>query len=41
MPAEPAIKRGVEKTDFIQIDRATYDACIDQRDYRPKKGAKP
>jgi uncharacterized LabA/DUF88 family protein len=29
-------RRGVEKTDWIQIDRATYDACLDRRDYRPK-----
>jgi len=29
-------RRGVDKTDWIFIDRATYDACIDRRDYRPK-----
>ncbi len=29
-------RRGVEKTDWIRIDRATYDACLDRRDYRPK-----
>jgi uncharacterized LabA/DUF88 family protein len=28
--------RGVDKTDWIPIDRATYDGCIDPRDYRPK-----
>lgn len=27
-------RRGVEKTDWIRIDRATYDACLDRRDYR-------
>ncbi len=27
-------RRGVEKTDWIKIDRATYDACLDRRDYR-------
>lgn len=27
-------KRGIEKTDWIAIDRASYDACLDQRDYR-------
>jgi uncharacterized LabA/DUF88 family protein len=30
-------KRGIDKTDWIRIDRATYDSCIDHRDYRPKK----
>lgn len=30
-------KRGIDKTDWIKIDRATYDACLDHRDYRPKK----
>lgn len=42
-PSSPASRnrRGIEKTDWIKIDRATYDACIDPRDYRPKKGAKP
>lgn len=29
-------RRGIEKTDWIRIDRATYDACLDRRDYRPK-----
>jgi len=29
-------RRGIDKTDWIRIDRATYDACIDPRDYRPK-----
>ena len=28
-------KRGVDRTDWIRIDRATYDACLDLRDYRP------
>jgi len=37
-PVSPTItnRRGVNKTDWIQIDRATYDACIDPADYRPK-----
>ncbi len=26
--------RGVDKTDWIRIDQALYDACIDPRDYR-------
>ena len=28
--------RGVNGTDWLKIDRATYDACIDPSDYRPK-----
>jgi uncharacterized LabA/DUF88 family protein len=42
-PKSPAVKhwRGVEKTDWIPIDRATYDACIDARDYRPKPPSAP
>ncbi len=27
-------RRGVNKTDWIPIDRATYDACLDPNDYR-------
>ena len=27
-------RRGIDKTDWIRIDRATYDACLDRRDYR-------
>jgi uncharacterized LabA/DUF88 family protein len=26
--------RGINKTDWIQIDRQTYDSCIDPNDYR-------
>ncbi len=29
-------RRGIDKTDWIRVDRATYDACLDRRDYRPK-----
>ena len=29
-------KRGINGTDWIQIDRALYDSCLDARDYRPK-----
>jgi uncharacterized LabA/DUF88 family protein len=38
-PASPASKnvKGIYRTDWIKIDRATYDGCIDSRDYRPKK----
>ena len=30
-------RRGINKTDWIPIDRATYEACLDRRDYRPKR----
>jgi hypothetical protein len=33
-------RRGIDKTDWIPIDRATYDACIDYRDYRIKDSRK-
>lgn len=38
-PSSPAFKntKGVNRTDWIKIDRSTYDSCIDPRDYRPKK----
>lgn len=26
--------RGINKTDWIKIDKTLYDACIDRRDYR-------
>jgi uncharacterized LabA/DUF88 family protein len=37
-PASPAFRntRGIDKTDWAKIDKATYDSCIDTRDYRPK-----
>lgn len=37
-PVSPTSKntRGINKTDWIKIDRALYDSCIDPRDYRPK-----
>jgi len=37
-PVSPTIrnKRGIDRTDWIQIERATYDQFIDQRDYRIK-----
>lgn len=40
-PSSPTVsnERGINKTDWIAIDRATYDACIDHRDYRPKRSA--
>ncbi len=37
-PCTPNSKiRGINKTDWIRIDQATYDLCIDQRDYRPRR----
>jgi len=30
-------RRGIDKTDWISIDRKIYDACIDWHDYRPKQ----
>jgi uncharacterized LabA/DUF88 family protein len=30
-------RRGINRTEWITIDRATYDACLDPNDYRPKK----
>jgi uncharacterized LabA/DUF88 family protein len=37
-PVSPVVPkpRGINGTDWIKIDRATYDACLDTRDYRPK-----
>jgi hypothetical protein len=37
-PFSPASlnRRGINTSDWIRIDRATYDACLDKRDYRPK-----
>lgn len=29
--------RGINRTDWIKIDKATYDLCIDPRDYRPPR----
>jgi uncharacterized LabA/DUF88 family protein len=38
-PVSPAArnKRGINSTDWVPIDRALYDRCLDPRDYRPKK----
>ena len=37
-PVSPTARnrRGINSTDWIPVDRAAYDACIDPRDYRPK-----
>lgn len=36
-PFSPTVdnRRGINKTDWIRIDRALYEQCIDPRDYRP------
>jgi uncharacterized LabA/DUF88 family protein len=38
-PVSPVVKktRGINKTDWVRIDRTTYDTCLDSRDYRPAK----
>lgn len=38
-PTSPAAKhfRGINNTQWVKIDRAIYDQCIDTRDYRPKQ----
>jgi len=42
-PTSPSVpnRRGVDKTDWIRIDRATYDACLDRRDYRRRDPPPP
>lgn len=42
-PTSPTTRniRGIDKTDWIHIDRATYDSCIDPRDYRTTPQASP
>ena len=30
-------RRGIQKTDWMRLDKATYDACLDRRDYRLKE----
>jgi uncharacterized LabA/DUF88 family protein len=29
-------RRGIDGTDWIQLDQTLYDSCLDLRDYRPK-----
>jgi hypothetical protein len=38
-PDDPSGKRsrGMNRTDWIRIDKATYDKCLDPTDYRPKR----
>ncbi|HMO77144.1 MAG TPA: NYN domain-containing protein [Sphingopyxis sp.] len=36
-PVSPTFRvRGIDKTDWIKLDRQLYDRCLDKRDYRPK-----
>jgi uncharacterized LabA/DUF88 family protein len=34
-------RRGVNRTDWLPIDRALYDACVDRRDYRARGPVQP
>ena len=38
LPVSPTSinKRGINGTEWIPIDRKTYDSCLDKNDYRPK-----
>jgi uncharacterized LabA/DUF88 family protein len=40
-PYSPAVKhfRGIDRTEWVKIERAMYDKCLDARDYRPKRPA--
>ena len=42
-PSSPAApnRRGINKSDWVPVDRATYDACIDPYDYRLKASPAP
>lgn len=37
-PSSPTTtsRRGVDRTDWLPIERHVYDACLDPRDYRPR-----
>lgn len=37
-PCGPTVKkaRGINNTEWVKIDRATYDSCLDPKDYRAK-----
>ena len=30
-------RRGIDKTDWVRIEQADYDQCLDPRDYRPSR----
>lgn len=33
---QATVTRGINNTDWLPMDQAFYDACLDMRDYRPK-----
>ncbi len=35
--ANASSTRGIDKTDWFQMDQVFYDQCLDPRDYRPKR----
>jgi hypothetical protein len=35
--ASASSRRGINGTDWFEMDREFYDRCLDPRDYRPKK----
>lgn len=35
--ANASSRRGIDRTQWIRMDRAMYDACLDPRDYRPRR----
>jgi uncharacterized LabA/DUF88 family protein len=41
-PSSPTSRnrRGIDKSDWVRIDCAMYDACLDRRDYRSKPSPK-
>lgn len=34
-------RRGINGTDWIRVNRALYDSCIDRNDYRPRRPNNP
>lgn len=42
-PVSPTTRnrRGIDGTDWARISRATYEACLDRRDYRPRATTSP
>lgn len=35
--ANAASTRGIDRTDWLRMDREFYDACLNPRDYRPRR----
>ena len=42
-PSSPMSRnhRGIDRTDWIRLDRELYEACLDPRDYRPPRPSSP